>query len=117
LMLVIAVYCLGCLVVLESKNRAVEGGVLQQFHGEYAGGGSGKCRFGHDIDSDPRRPEYHFIKTIGLSVYPAAFIGILGSGYFYVRKQSRHVAFAALAVCGMVLIRFVYLGVFTAALG
>src|SRR2546430_8646014 len=117
LMSMIAVYCLGCLVILESRNRAVPGGVLQQFHREYADGGSRKWRFGRDSDSDPRRPVYDFIKTFGLSVYPVALIGMIISGIFFGRKQSRAVALGALAVCSIVLLRFAFLGVFTAALG
>ena len=113
----LAGYCLVCLVVLESRNRAVAGGVLQQFHQEYADGGSMKWRFGREPDSDPRRPTYDFIKTFGLSVYPVALIGMIISGVFFSRKHSRAVALGALAVCSIVLLRFVFLGVFTAALG
>lgn len=106
-----------CLVVLESRNRAVTGGVLQQFHHEYADGGSMKWRFGRDPDSDPRRSTYDFIKSFGLSVYPVAVIGIFTSALFFSRKHSRAIALGALTVCSIVLLRFVFLGVFTAALG
>src|ERR1041384_4127332 len=109
LMSIIAVYCLGCLVILESRNRAVAGGVLQQFHGEYADGGSRKWRFGRSPDSDPRMPVYVFIKTFGLSVFPAALIGMIISGLFFGRKQSRAVALGTLIVCSVVLLRFVFL--------
>jgi len=117
LMSSIAIYCLGCLVILESRNRAVAGGVLQQFHREYADGGSRKWRFGRNSDSDPRRPIYNFVKTFGLSVYPVVLIGIIISGLFLARKQARAAALGAFVVCSVVLLRFVFLGVFTAALG
>src|SRR3954464_14997533 len=110
LMSIIAVYCLGCLGVLESRNRAVAGGVLQQFDREYADGGSRKWRFGRKPDSDPRWPLYLFIKTFGLSVYPIALTGIIISGLFLGRKQSRAVARGALIVCSVVLLRFIFLG-------
>ena len=117
LMSLLAGYCVACLVVLESKNRAVEGGVLQQFHREYADGGSMKWRFGRSPDPDPRRPTYDFIKTFGLSVYPVAIIGMIISGVFFGRRHARSVALGALAICSIVLLRFIFLGVFTAALG
>lgn len=117
LMSLLTGYCLVCLVVLESRNRAVAGGVLQQFHREYANGGSMKWRFGRNRGSDPRRPAYDFIKTFGLSVYPAALIGMIISGIFYTRRHSRSVAPGSLAMCSIVLLRFVFLGVFIAALG
>lgn len=113
----LAGYCLVCLVVLESRNRAVAGGVLQQFHHEYADGGSMKWRFGRDPDSDPRRPTYDFIKSFGLFVYPVAIIGIITSAVLFSLKQSRAIALGALTVCSIVLLRFVFLGVLTAALG
>jgi hypothetical protein len=116
-MSVIAVYCLVCLILLETRNRAVAGGVLQQYYGEYANGGSMKWRFGPDSDSDPRKPLYMFIQTSGLSVYPVAFLGMVISGYSVSRKNIRVVAIATLVICGAVLLRFIYLGVFTAAFG
>jgi uncharacterized protein YneF (UPF0154 family) len=76
-----------------------------------------KWRFGPDSDSDPRKPLCMFIQTTGLSVYPVAFLGVVISGFFISRKKTRAVAIATLVVCGAVLLRFIYLGVFTAALG
>lgn len=116
-MSVIAVYCLVCLAILESRNRAVAGGVLQQYYREYADGGSMKWRFGPDSDSDARKPLYTFITTAGISVYPVAFLGVVISGLSISRKKTRVAAIAALVVCAAVLLRFIYLGVFTAALG
>jgi len=113
----IAVYCLVCLIVLEIENRAVAGGVLQQYHGEYADRGSLKWRFGPHPHSDQRWPVYTFIQTFGISVYPAAIIGMVVSGFFIARKQSQAVAVATLVVCTLVFFRFIFLGVFTAVVG
>lgn len=115
LMSLLAGYCLACLVILESRNRAVPGGVLQQFHGEYTDGGSMKWRFGRD--SDPRRPTYDFIRSFGLAVYPVALVAIIISGVSLGRRHSRSIALGTLIVCSIVLLRFIYLGVLTAALG
>jgi hypothetical protein len=113
----IAVYCLECLIVLEYKNRAVAGGVLQQYHREYANGGSLKWRFGPDWQFDPRWPAYNFIETFGIFVYPVAIIGMAFSGFLIYRRQSRFLAIAALVVCVAVLLRFICLGVLSAVLG
>ena len=76
-----------------------------------------KWRFGPDSDSDPRKPLYIFIQTVGLSVYPVAAAGMVISGISISRKQTRIVAITALVVCAAVLFRFICLGVFPAALG
>lgn len=117
LMSVMAVYCLGCLIALESTNRAVAGGVLQQYHNEYADGGSLRWRFGPHSDPDPRKPLYIFIQTFGLCVYPVTIVGMVVSGLSIGQKQTRVIAFVALVVYVAVLLRFIFLGVFTAAFG
>jgi hypothetical protein len=110
----LALYCLVCWYILEKRNSAVPGGVLQQYHQEYAEGGSKEWRESLE-GNDPRMPLHRFITTFGLAVYPVAISGII---FFEVRAMKREefeVSLAVVLVCAVVLLRFVQLGVLSAA--
>ena len=109
------VYCLSCWVLLESRNNRVPGGVLQQYHREYADGGSKKWRFA--LGTDPRRPLHAFITSFGLFVYPVAIVGIALFGVRLFRKPQRPFSLFVVSVCAATLARFIMLGVLTAAIG
>ena len=109
-----AAYCLTSWLVLEARNQDVPGGILQQYHREYADGGSKKWRF--SIGTDPRRPLHTFITSAGLLVYPVAIGGMAIFGPRLLRKRQAIFSFCVFAVCAIALARFIMLGVLTAAL-
>lgn len=110
----LALYCLACWYVLEDRNKAVLGGVLQQYHQEYADGGSKKWRFSAD-GYDARMPLHDFITTFGWTVYPVAIFGIIFFGVQAMKRVEFRISLAVVVVCAVVLIRFVQLGVWSAA--
>jgi hypothetical protein len=110
----LALYCLVCWYVLEKRNSAVPGGVLQQYHEEYADGGSKKWRFSLEGD-DPGMPLHDFITTFGWVVYPVAIFGIIFFGVQAMKRVEFRISLAIVVVCGVVLLRFVQLGVWSAA--
>ncbi len=110
----VAAYCLSCWFVLETRNNEVPDGVLQQYHGEYADGGSKKWRFARG--TDPRKPLHDFITGFGLMVYPVAIGGIAFFGQRFLRKQEPFLSLCVVSVCVATLVRFIVLGVLTAAL-
>ena len=112
----IAAHCVACWLILEIRNNAVSQGVLQQYHLEYADGGSKKWRFGAFDTNDPRRPLHDFIKRFGLLVYPVAIGGIVFFGLRLFSREQFAFSLAVFAVCLIILARFIMLGVLTAAL-
>ena len=110
----VAAYCLSCWLVLEIRNNEVPGGVLQQYHAEYADGGSKKWRFARG--TDPRKPLHDFITGFGLLVYPVAIGGIAFFGLRFLRKHEPILSLCVVSVCAATLVRFIMLGVLTAAL-
>src|SRR6266481_4678814 len=105
----IAAYCLGCWFVLETRNNEVPGGVLQQYHREYADGGSKKWRFARGTDA--RKPLHDFITSFGLLVYPVAIGGIAFFGLRFLRKREPILSLCVISVCAVTLVRFIMLGV------
>lgn len=110
----VAAYCLICWLVLEVRNKEVPGGVLQEYHREYADGGSKKWRF--SIGTDSRRPLHTFITSSGLLVYPVAIGGMAIFGLRLLYKRQPIFSLCVLTVCAITLARFIMLGVLTAAL-
>ena len=107
-------FCFGMAIRLEIANRQRTGGALQTYHREYSGGGgSMKWRgtFGNWFHGRVLLPS--------VLVYPAALLAVVQAIYLAVRTSSK-VKRAALAVAVVllvgVLVRFVSLGVFSAAL-
>src|SRR5881396_2424415 len=82
-----AAYCLSCWALLEIRNNKVPCGVLQQYHREYADGGSMKWRFGPGTDA--RKPLHAFITSFGLFVYPVALVGMALFGARLFREPQR----------------------------
>jgi len=111
--ILVAAYCLSCWFVLETRNNEVPGGVLQQYHREYADGGSKKWRFARGTDA--RKPLHDFITSFGLVVYPVA-IGGLFFGTWLLRKRQPIFSLCVVSICAITLARFIMLGVLTAAL-
>lgn len=112
--ILIAAYCLSCWFVLEKRNNEVQGGVLQQYHREYADGGGKKWRFARETDA--RKPLHNFIASFGLLVYPVAVVGIGFFGLRFLRKHEPVLLVSVVSVCAITLARFIMLGVLTAAL-
>jgi hypothetical protein len=111
----LALYCLACWWVLEVRNRAEPVGLLQQYHQEYADGGSKKWRFSADED-DPSIALHSFITTFGLLVYPVAIGGLLGFGFHMKARRDIPLSVAVIVICSATLFRFIQLGVLSAAL-
>ena len=112
--ILIAAYCLSCWFVLEGRNNEVPGGVLQQYHREYADGGSKKWRFARGTDA--RKPLHDFITSFGLVVYAVAIGGLWLFGTRLLRKCQPMFSLCVVSVCAITLARFIMLGVLTAAL-
>jgi len=93
----------------------VPGGVLQQYHQEYAEGGSQEWRVSTEGE-DPRMPLHRFITTFGLVVYPVALGGLLVFGFRMKARREVPLSVAVIVICSATLFRFIQLGVLSAAL-
>lgn len=112
-LIVIFGLCLGMSVVLEIANLGQAGGALQSYHWEYAEGGSKKWRgsFGNAFHARILMPAVLVYPLAAVAAVHGALIALTGKR----TKRTRITAGAiALAAC-LIVVRFVSLGVFTAA--
>jgi len=106
-------YSLGMCICLEIANKQREGGALQSYYREYAHGGSKKWRgfWGNAFQK--------YILMPGVLVYPLCVLGIVQS--IRLRKKTaildeKPQLLVIFFVFIVILLRFIYLGVFSAAI-
>ena len=107
-------YAAICWKILESRNRAVPGGVIQQFNAEYAAGGSRKWRFGPNAEQDPRKPLVRFIRGFGLAIYPACLISMIALAMNLTKGGLHWLLLFPILGSILILYRLMSLGVFSA---
>ncbi|MBC7865381.1 MAG: hypothetical protein IAF38_20565 [Bacteroidia bacterium] len=112
LLFILVVYSAISALKLECENFTSNGGRLQSYHKEYEGGGSGKWRIWGEKEKFPG-----ILFTCGIPVYftsiGAIFLGIIGM----ITKDKKGKIFCLIcsAVSLLILWRYIYLGVFSAA--